>query len=201
MNGERALVLVYATSLTSMPVVSSYFKLDAAHGMEVCTQWRDACALADYPAAIAASAALRNAPKPRFPGPVSSIARGFDRMPIVEFRARCERRMAAIALAIRLYRIDHSDAWPVTLDELVPNYLQSLPADPFRADGKTFGYVASLTQPLIYSVGENGTDEGASTQPTARHLSEERDFMRWDRQDAVLYLTRLPKPPPLSDQD
>jgi hypothetical protein len=70
-----------------------------------------------------------------------------------------QRRMAAIALAIRLYEIDHS-AWPRTLDELVPDYLASMPKDPFGEQGATFVYAPDREEPVLYSVGENGIDDG-----------------------------------------
>src|SRR5207244_9194996 len=40
----------------------------------------------------------------------------------VDRRVRVEERLAAVALATRMYRLDHSD-WPKSLDVLVPKYL------------------------------------------------------------------------------
>lgn len=51
-----------------------------------------------------------------------------------------DRRAAAVSLAAQLYRIDHGK-WPARLDELVPNYLKSLPPDPYYDDGRPMGYV------------------------------------------------------------
>jgi hypothetical protein len=50
------------------------------------------------------------------------------------YRALGQRRMAAIALAIRLFEVNRGHR-PRTLDELVPDYLPTVPADPmYRCD-------------------------------------------------------------------
>ena len=69
-----------------------------------------------------------------------------------------ERHLAATALAIRLYELDHGRR-PDTLDELVPEYLPVVPLDPMSgADGR-IGYRPGAARPVLYSVGPNGTDE------------------------------------------
>jgi|GEM_PF-2599351 len=105
------------------------------------------------------------------------------------FRTSANRRMAAIALAIKLYTRDHGSV-PTNLDALVPNYLPVVPKDPFSANNKTIGYLPNggtlgwsrdlpqeetslsvLTKiepshplppspPLLYSVGLDGIDNG-----------------------------------------
>jgi hypothetical protein len=57
-----------------------------------------------------------------------------------QYRISGERRAAAVSLAAQLYRFDHS-RWPENSDQLVPDYLAKLPADPFHADGRPIGYV------------------------------------------------------------
>lgn len=49
------------------------------------------------------------------------------------FMAIADRRMAGIALAIRLYEIDHGRR-PGSLKDLVPDYLPEVPLDPFTED-------------------------------------------------------------------
>jgi len=41
----------------------------------------------------------------------------------MQWKGVANRRAAAVALAIRLYRLDHPDQWPGSLAELVPTYL------------------------------------------------------------------------------
>ena len=69
------------------------------------------------------------------------------------------RRMAAIALAIRLYEIDHGRR-PGELAELVPDYLDEVPRDPMAPDGATIRYRPQAEVPVLYSVGRNGIDDG-----------------------------------------
>lgn len=56
------------------------------------------------------------------------------------FRIMSDRRVTAVNLAVQLYRADHG-RWPERLEELVPPYLASLPADPYHDDGRPLGYV------------------------------------------------------------
>jgi len=82
----------------------------------------------------------------------------FDRPFEVYFRDLVTRRLAATALAIRLYEIDHGHR-PETLAELVPEYLTHIPEDPFAENGLTLRYLPHAAHSLIYSIGENGLDE------------------------------------------
>ncbi len=113
--------------------------------------------------------------KERFP--VASVSRSFLRMlshpitvsvygmsservrGVVETHYKClaRRRMAATALAIRLFEFDHGRR-PDSLDELVPRYLPAVPLDPFAPDGATIRYRPDTTPALLYSVGVDGTD-------------------------------------------
>ena len=81
------------------------------------------------------------------------------RVIVFSFQGQALRRMAAVALAIRMYEVDHGSR-PATLEMLVPEYLPVLPADPFRADGGTFVYRPGGDKPMLYSVGSNGVDDG-----------------------------------------
>jgi hypothetical protein len=113
---------------------------------------------------------------------------------ILERQWRCiaERRLAAIALAMHLYKMDRGRL-PATLRDLVPAYLQSVPKDPFHADSRPMGYVVvpnpalnNLPRPLIFF------DPGRTTTPPPRepnygwyHLGgpgldrQYRDVTRW----------------------
>jgi hypothetical protein len=119
----------------------------------------------------------------------------FERSGLTEFRHAAMGRMTAIALAVRQYAVDHDGKRPAKLDELVPKYLSALPADSFRADGKPLGYVADPSKPLVYSVGENGQDDGGSEQLT--NPARKTTYVNpWDKLDAVLHLTLQPRPAP-----
>jgi hypothetical protein len=71
------------------------------------------------------------------------------------------RRMAAAALAIRLYELDHGRL-PGQLDQLVPRYVPAVPSDPFTDDGRSIGYRPGANPPVLYSVGPL-PDKGGKT--------------------------------------
>ena len=51
------------------------------------------------------------------------------------YKGKADGRLAATALALRLYAADHGGRYPGTLDELVPEYLPAVPLDPLAAGG------------------------------------------------------------------
>ncbi|MCH7565360.1 MAG: hypothetical protein IH968_16225 [Gemmatimonadetes bacterium] len=69
--------------------------------------------------------------------------------------------IAAIALAMRLYELDHGRR-PRQLSELVPDYLPAVPLDPMASDGRVIVYLLEPEPPILYSVGENGVDDGGT---------------------------------------
>ena len=72
-------------------------------------------------------------------------------------RQQTGSRLLATDLAIRLFRHEHG-RMPMTLDELVPEYLPAVPADPFA--GKPLIYRAEDNGFLLYGVGFDGVDNG-----------------------------------------
>jgi len=81
--------------------------------------------------------------------------RAFD----LRFRLSAERRLTGAMLAVWLYAVDRGHP-PTTLQELVPDYLDAIPADPFSADGHSIRYDPDSDPPILYSVGMNGSDDG-----------------------------------------
>ncbi|MHB8652150.1 MAG: hypothetical protein ACYC8S_03375 [Minisyncoccota bacterium] len=61
-------------------------------------------------------------------------------------------------IGIKAFKND-TGSYPQTLEQLVPNYLPSVPIDPF--DGKPLRY--SPEKKIIYSVGKDGVDSGGSS--------------------------------------
>ncbi|MEO0795672.1 MAG: hypothetical protein AAFX93_10935 [Verrucomicrobiota bacterium] len=64
-------------------------------------------------------------------------------------------------LALAAYHQDHSEL-PETLDALVPDYIPTVPLDPF--DGEPMRY--DRDKRIIYSVGEDFVDNGGSEFPS-----------------------------------
>ena len=65
--------------------------------------------------------------------------------------------LLAVELALRCYQSEQGRV-PTRLDELVPNYLSKVPADPFT--GKPPIYRSQANNWLLYSVGPDGADDG-----------------------------------------
>lgn len=79
---------------------------------------------------------------------------------VYQYRVITARRATAVALAIRLYQIDHGSR-PERLDELAA-YLPSMPADPFRSDGRPLGYLPHAALAMLYSVSKDGGDDSGA---------------------------------------
>jgi hypothetical protein len=103
----------------------------------------------------------------------------------MHFRALTDRRLAAAALAIRWYTLDHHGQFPQSLTDLTPKYLPSAPLDPFT-DSQPLRY--DPHRRLLWSVGENQTDDNASEirLPSAKNYSV---FNPWTLRDRVVHLT------------
>jgi hypothetical protein len=72
-------------------------------------------------------------------------------------RDAAQLRNAATALAVERFRIKTGQV-PSTLEELVPEFLESVPIDPF--DGQPLRYRRSENGYVVYSVSENLRDDG-----------------------------------------
>jgi hypothetical protein len=114
-----------------------------------------------------------------------------ERAANVHFRSQADRRLAATALAIMLYRADHEGAFPKSLEELVPKYLPAVPADPLAKPGVPIGYVADADRPRIYSVGENGVDNGGAPIDSSKTKAQNDQLS-----DVVIDLVPQPRPLP-----
>ncbi len=117
----------------------------------------------------------------------------YDRIVQRFARSRALSRMAATALAIKLYRVDHDDRLPASLDVLVPDYLPFVPGDPFTLDGP-IGYRPDAAIPFLYSVYEDGIDDGGSMEPTGETASVYyRGIDRWSTKDLIVPLGPSPR--------
>jgi hypothetical protein len=74
-------------------------------------------------------------------------------------KAEAADACAHVAVAMTHYRLDRG-ALPAKLNELVPKYLDAIPADPF--DGKPLRLAVKDKQWIIYSVGPDGVDDGGA---------------------------------------
>jgi len=124
------------------------------------------------------------------------VARGmlwFERPVERHFRSLAERHLAAAALAIRVYAIDHGGRLPADLDDLVPRYLAAIPTDPMAAGGRRLGYLPDPADPILYSVGNDGVDDGGDPEPSRECVRYGGNLApEWAGRDAVVHL--LPHP-------
>jgi hypothetical protein len=78
------------------------------------------------------------------------------------------RRIVVATLAIERYRRDHTGALPSALDALVPQYVDSLPVDPFS--GAALHYVHDPEHYAIYSIGPDRSDSGGTRDDLAMRV-------------------------------
>jgi hypothetical protein len=118
----------------------------------------------------------------------SEVGMRIESLIMVEFRRLAERRVGATALAVRLYRAEHH-SWPARLDDLCPDFLPTVPIDPFSTDGKPLGYVilrgalpGGADRPLLFLNAPNGSVDKAPPQPSFGWVGKNtqwRDLARW----------------------
>jgi len=97
--------------------------------------------------------------------------RGSDNGAYTEVKFESVRALVVTAIALKRYQLQHG-MWPETLDALLPAYLSEVPIDPMS--GKPLRYHANTDGTyLLYSVGENGKDDGgnAALEPGAKSSS------------------------------
>ena len=75
-----------------------------------------------------------------------------------------ELRLLIVELALSSYAADHG-GHPESLAALVPDYLPAVPADPLAPDGRALTYVPQEKGYQLYSLGQNGVDDGGAPIP------------------------------------
>ena len=102
-------------------------------------------------------------------------------------RAETERSLCLTAIALKRYSL-RDGKMPGTLDALVPDFLASVPVD--YMDGKPVKYHPSEDGSVVlYSVGEDGRDDGGDLTPPAGSKSKDM----WRRRDYVWPAPALPE--------
>jgi hypothetical protein len=110
-------------------------------------------------------------PKHKFLDMLPSLTRIF----IIEDRCIASLSEARTALAIERYRLATGKV-PDSLEELVPKYLEAVPIDPFDPDEKPLRYVKIKKGYIVYSIGEDGTDNnGTEKDPAGKKFTGDTD--------------------------
>ena len=91
----------------------------------------------------------------------SLLAPALGRAVKADLQDSARLRAARAAMAVERYRLAE-DALPDALGDLVPGYLDAVPTDPF--DGASLRYRKLDKGYVVYSIGDNGTDDGGEEQ-------------------------------------
>ena len=150
-----------------------------------------------FPAAMAALPALPAAnPAWARKHPIAAcLLPSSERSFATHFEVLAFRRMAAVALAMRLFEVDRGKR-PAKLADLVGEYLPAVPDDPFVAQPSPIRYVPDPAEPLLYSVNQDGIDDAGRyklVQPDGTVDSEALDlvfFLNGTRPEATQQTTR-----------
>ncbi|MHC4702293.1 MAG: hypothetical protein ACYTFQ_17130 [Planctomycetota bacterium] len=97
------------------------------------------------------------------------------RVASLETRSIARLRTAEVGLAVQRYHLA-TGTLPGKLADLVPAYLESVPKDPF--DGNELRYRNLDPGFVVYSVGEDLSDDGGKEKPARRKSGEEPP--KWD---------------------
>nr|CAA9286545.1 hypothetical protein AVDCRST_MAG63-3995 [uncultured Armatimonadetes bacterium] len=99
-------------------------------------------------------------PEPELPDdPVNQLlAPVFGQARVKDVNSEVQNALLTVALALRAYRAERG-RYPERLAELAPEYLKSVPVDPFALEGP-LRYRRTATGYVLYSVGPDGKDDG-----------------------------------------
>lgn len=88
-----------------------------------------------------------------------------------------EHRSVTMAYAVRAYCLEHHQP-PRNVESLVPDYLPATPDDPY--DGKLMKLTVTDDTVSVYSVGEDGVDDGGAPHPVSqgRIYTDQQDCVR-----------------------
>jgi len=93
------------------------------------------------------------------------IMPALSRATTIDVRNIAQLHTALAGIAVQRYRLA-TDNLPDTLAELTPTYLDAVPKDPF--DGEELRYKKLETGFVVYSIGEDGNDDGGKEKPRKR---------------------------------
>jgi hypothetical protein len=121
------------------------------------------------------------------------LATSIQQVGRMHYVSLARRRTAGLALALRLYSVEQG-RWPTgDMSEMVPRYLPQVPGDPLSTAGEPLIFLPDPRRPRVYSVGEDGIDDGG--WPPDPYASRPEDLRMTDW---VVDLARQPRvTPPL----
>lgn len=191
----QSLDALHEETLFSSYTVADSSILDAAYVLHFFAQAKRAARAETYPAA--------RAQFPRIPNEHLSgmqswlhiastiLLPSLERAMYLAYQLRAEQRMARAAIAVAAYKLDHGQR-PASLAALVPNYLNAIPADPLHPDADPLRYLPNPADghPRLYSVGEDGVDDGGT------YILDNNGTLQRDEPDLIWFLTPNPTAAP-----
>ena len=182
MLGERASVIQMCDKLRKetlgtdwrLPGIRGAVLRDKALGLELLSGWVKASKHPEQALAINRELSRKLDTLPRYAVLTSIWAPSFNRSFVLDMRSVAQLRAARIALAIERYRIDRR-LWPGRLDELVPDYIEAIPADPFK--DQAMSYLVDDGTVVVYSIGDDETDNGGDV--THHRVTDEKSPTDW----------------------
>jgi len=114
---------------------------------------------------------------------VGGILPSIARIQMIRARNEASRRATQLSYAVHLFKT-REGRWPQTLDELPPEHGERMRTDPFT--GGRFGYRLNADGPVIYTLSENGQDDGGVHSPrwndSATPEQPSDDYVFWPPQ-------------------
>jgi hypothetical protein len=104
------------------------------------------------------------------------IMPAFGRIMQIETRHLADLLVTQTALAVERYRLAEGHL-PVSLDNLVPAFLEVVPIDPF--DGQNLKYRKQETGFVVYSIGDDQTDQGGAERDSRKRDARGKP-LPWD---------------------
>ncbi|MGQ9649344.1 MAG: hypothetical protein ACUVXJ_04475 [Phycisphaerae bacterium] len=139
-----------------LPGLHGLFQMDRAAGLRMYNRIVKASTRQDRLKAMMENEAEK-ASLPRLYLATKMMVPSLQRSVILDQNRMASVRAARTGLAIERFRLDH-DRFPERLEELVPRYMPALLVDPF--DDKPLRYRVTDDAVIIYSIGEDGVDDG-----------------------------------------
>jgi len=105
----------------------------------------------------------------------------FGRIQKIRARNEASRRATQLSYAVHIFK-EQNGRWPQSIDELPSRFSATMRTDPFT--GGQFGYRVDENGPVIYSLSENGQDDGGqhSTRWDDEKAGESDDHVFWPPQ-------------------
>ncbi|MCK4340483.1 MAG: hypothetical protein KAY37_02015 [Phycisphaerae bacterium] len=136
----------------------------------------------DYQAARRHGSALEQRVKDNTESVLGAVGPAFSRVVVVRHRALASRHARQLVLYLHAYHAKNG-RWPEELKQALPRKAAGLTVDPFS--NKPFGYRLKNGEPMLYSVSENGVDDGGTVfrKDGKARWGDTGDFVFWPPQE------------------